>query len=278
LARHPRVLITGAGGQVGVALRSLIPDAVFLAHADLDVTDADAVSAALRGIDAVIHLAADTDVDGCEQDPARAHLVNDRGTAYVATAAHANHARVIYVSTDFVFSGTDEGEYSEDAKPHPVNAYGASKLAGEKHMDERDLVVRSSWIFGAGKNFIATILALGHDGPVRVVDDQRGRPTGAVDLATALVWLLDAEITGAVHVAGDGVPCTWADLAQFAFGCAGMDVDVQRIDTRTYEASVDGIVAPRPANSALALDKARALGVPLVDWHDSVTRYVGRDL
>ena len=275
MARHPQVLITGAGGQVGHALRPLLPDARFATRADLDITDRPGVTRAAQGTDVIVHLAANTHVDWCEQNVDEAGSVNSAGTANVAQAAREAGARVIYVSTDFVFAGDSDGEYSETDTTSPVNVYGATKLAGEAHLDPTDdLTVRSSWIFGEGHNFVRTILQLADEGPLRVLDDQRGRPTAAVELARALVFLINEEATGTIHVAGDGDPATWAELAEVALEAAGRAVALTRIDTPTYVAEAARSIAPRPANSALALDKARGLQVPLLDWRTSVANYV----
>lgn len=274
MARHPSVLITGAGGQVGRALLPLLPGGRFASRAELDVTDADAVEKACRGADVVLHLAANTWVDACEEDPEEADRVNASGTRNVAGSARSQGARVIYVSTDSVFPGDQEREYSEEDPTGPVNVYGRSKLAGEKHLGPGDLIVRSSWIFGEGRNFIRTILKLARSGPVSVVDDQWGRPTHAGALALALVFLMNKEVGGIVHVAGDGSPTTWADLATHALRAAGVDQEVIRIDTPTYQAMAGKVVAPRPRNGILGLEKARSLGVPLIDWKTSVSRYV----
>ena len=275
MARDISILVTGAGGQVGTALRPLLPEARFATRSELDVTDESAVAAAVAGCSVIIHLAADTHVDRCELHPRDAERVNAGGTGIVAAAARTHGAKVIYVSTDYVFAGDRAGEYREEDPVDPLNVYGRTKLDGEHHLDpELDLIVRSSWIFGAGRNFIRTVLEASTRGPVRVVDDQRGRPTSATALATALAFLLDRELHGTIHVAGDGEPCTWADLAESALGIAGRAEQVVRIDTPTYIAQADKVLAPRPPNSALALTKARSLGVPLLDWQRSVHDYM----
>lgn len=274
MARHPRVLITGAEGQVGKALRPLLPDVVAASRHQLDVTNLHAVIAACEGKDVVIHLAANTYVDACEEDPEEADRVNSGGTRNVVEGARSAGARVVYLSTDFVFAGDASGEYSEDDATGPINAYGRSKLAGEHHMGPDDLIVRSSWIFGDGRNFITTILRLAASGPLEVVDDQCGRPTDAEALAQALVFLVNDGYAGTIHVAGEGEPASWADLADHALHAAGSNQELRRIDTRRYEENTRRRTAPRPANSTLSLDRARAMGVPLVDWRTSVTRYV----
>jgi dTDP-4-dehydrorhamnose reductase len=221
------------------------------------------VGSSLRAGDVVVHTAAMTDVDGCERDPDAASAVNADGTANVA----ASGARVILLSTDYVFDGRAERAYREDDPTRPLSAYGRSKLAAERFVLERpgNLVVRTSWVYGAGRNFIRSILAAERAGKqLRVVDDQRGRPTWAGDLAAALVHLIDQGATGIVHVSGDGVPCTWADLAELV-----VDHPVDRISSAEF-----GAAAPRPRSSVLDLGLARTLGVPLADWRGSVRRYL----
>jgi len=271
------VLVTGAGGQVGTALRAEIPAARFLGRMELDVTDSAAVRAAMDGVGVVIHLAAMTNVDECEREQARSTEVNADGTRHVVQAAAQPGARVVYVSTDYVFDGTKQGEYVETDPPAPINAYGRSKLAGEEHVLGRpnNLIVRTSWVFGHGRNFVRSILEASREGgPLTVVDDQRGRPTWARDLARSLALLVRSEATGIVHVAGDGDPCTWADLAELVVDLAGPPVPVKRIDSETYRRIAGRLVAPRPGNSTLSLAKARAMGLPLADWRASVRRYV----
>jgi dTDP-4-dehydrorhamnose reductase len=254
----------------------VLPDATFWRHEQLDVSDGDATRARLEGADVVVHLAAYTRVDECETDPERAMLVNEAGTANVVEAV-APAGRVVYVSTDYVFDGAKPGQYSEGDPPHPVNVYGRSKLAGERHAAaaRASLVVRTSWVFGPGHNFVATILRAARAGSrLRVVDDQIGRPTWARPLAQALAHAVEIEATGYLHVAGEGAPCSWADLAEEAVRAAGLSAVVERVDTATYARVADRPLAPRPPNSALALDSARRLGVPLLDWRDSLRGYV----
>lgn len=268
------MLITGAGGQIGRALARLLPDAAACRKADLDVTNTEAVLDAVKGSAVVFHLAAMTDVDAAEVSPTRTEAINDRGTANVAEAARRHRARVVYVSTDYVFRG-DAPPYSEDDRPDPVNVYGRTKLAGEAHLDpERDLIVRTSWVYGEGRNFIRSIIRAASGGALTVVDDQFGRPTSARDLATALVHLARAEQSGIVHVAGDGPPCSWADLAEAALRAHGSEATVVRVDTPTYAAGAPVAVAPRPRDATLSLERARDLRVPLVDWRTSVAAYV----
>jgi dTDP-4-dehydrorhamnose reductase len=218
-----------------------------------------------------------THVDACEVDADRAWAVNAEGTRNVAEAAQERSIPMIYLSTDYVFDGTKRGEYGEDDAPNPISVYGRTKLEGETHVRSvpGGTVVRTSWVIGDGRNFVRTIISAGSKrDTVSVVDDQRGRPTFADDLARAIVHILEHEITGVVNVTGDEGPCTWADLAELALREVGLHTAVERIDTDTYARMTGGVVAPRPKNSVLALGRARHLDVPLEDWRESLKRYV----
>ena len=241
-------------------------NAVALAHADLDVTDAAAVRDALAGA-TVINSAAYTDVDGAEGEPEAARAVNEEGARNVAEAA----ARVIYVSTDYVFDGDKPGAYVESDPVNPLSAYGRSKLAGERATltaSPHSLIVRTSWLFGArGTNFVETMLRRGEeDGGVRVVDDQVGCPTFTGHLAEALVALADGHEHGVLHVAGSGT-CSWYEFARAIFERAGMDVELEPCTTAEFPRP-----ARRPANSALASER----GAPkLPAWQEGLDAYLG---
>jgi dTDP-4-dehydrorhamnose reductase len=263
---------------VGIELGKLLPDARLHTRADLDVTDAAAVRSALAGAKVVVHLAAFTNVDECEGDPERAFSVNARGTGHVAAAAGDEGGRVVYVSTDYVFDGTKEGQYVEEDPVNPINVYGRSKAEGEAIVRDGsdNLVVRTSWVYGRGRNFVKTIVSAARAGKdLSVVDDQVGRPTWARDLARGIVGLIERGATGTVHVAGDGDPCTWADLTEEAVAAAGLRSPVERVATEAYERMAGRPLAPRPRNSALSIEEARTMGVPLRDWRESVRAYVG---
>jgi dTDP-4-dehydrorhamnose reductase len=278
VATDPAVLVTGAGGQVGQALRRELPSARFLPHSELDVMVPRAVHQAVQGIDVIVHLAALTDVDACERDPKTADAVNSLGTRNVAEAADETGARVIYVSTNYVFDGTKAEEYAEEDHPAPLNAYGRSKLGGEAEVRGRGghLVVRTSWVFGGGRNFVKTILeAAKRPGGVDVVDDQVGRPTWHRDLAAALAQLARKDMTGVLHVAGEGEPGSWADLARATLRAAGLTTRVRNIDTAAYLQRGGARAAPRPVNGVLSLEKARRESVRLGDWRTSLFEYVG---
>lgn len=270
------VLVTGGDGQVGRALRHLLPMARYASHDELDVTDMAAVRRALNGANVVVHLAALTDVDRCQSEPDLAVAVNSQGARNVAEAASSIHARVIGLSSDYVFDGASACEYRENDEPRPISAYGASKLAGEQALlgIKKALVIRTSWVFGDGHNFVRTIINAARAGrEIAVVSDQRGRPTAAVDLARAILYLLTAETTGLLNVTGDGPATTWAGLAERALAAANINTPINRLSTTDYSSRVRRNLAPRPANSLLALDRARALRVPLRDWRTAVDDY-----
>jgi dTDP-4-dehydrorhamnose reductase len=239
---------------------------VGFAHAELDVTDADAVAEVLGGA-TVINCAAYTNVDGAEADPETANAVNAEGARNLAEAA----ARVIYVSTDYVFDGTKAGPYVESDPVNPLSAYGRSKLAGERATltaSPQSVIVRTSWLFGAGGgNFVATMLRIGEErGEVAVVDDQVGCPTFTGHLADALVALAEGHGHGFLHVAGSG-SCSWFELARTIFDRAGMDVDVRPCTTDEFPRP-----ARRPANSVLASER----GAPaLPAWQEGLDTYLG---
>lgn len=279
MERHPPALVTGAGGQVGRALRPLLPEARALSHDELDVTDAGAVGDAVAGIDHVVHLAALTNVDLCEVETQRAAEINVHGTENVVQAADRARARVILLSTDYVFDGRSRRPYVEEDDRNPVNVYGRTKADAEDIVlaGPGSLVIRSSWVFGDGRNFVRTILAAAARGErLRVVDDQRGLPTPAEALARAIVVAIEHRIEGVLNVAGDGPIVSWADLAERAVERRGHGGAIERVTTSEYVDGSGSIVAARPAFSALDLTKARRIGVPLLDWQDALDDYVER--
>ena len=256
-------------------LRAAGADAVGLTRADLDVTDAPAVREALAGAGVVINCAAYTDVDGAESDPAAAHAVNVEGARNVAEAA----ARVIYVSSDYVFDGSKPEPYLESDATGPLSEYGRSKLAGERATltaGPHNLVVRSSWLFGAaGRNFVDTMLRLAEDrDELKVVDDQVGCPTFTGHLAEALVSLARGEVRladghsahGVLHVAGSG-SCSWFEFAREIFESAGARVQVHPCTTDEFPRP-----ARRPANSVLRSER----GAPrLPAWQEGLDAFLG---
>lgn len=243
-------------------------------RADLDVSDRDAVRAAIEATKPpiVINCAAWTDVDGAEASEPRATAVNGAGAGHLAEAAATVGARLLHVSTDYVFAGDKGSPYVESDPTGPRSAYGRSKLAGElavaAHGPADHLIVRTSWLFGPhGHNFVATMLRLGRERDVvTVVDDQVGCPTFAGHLASALVGLAEGQTRGLLHLAGAGA-CSWHDFAQEIFRQAGVPCLVERGRTADL-----GRPAPRPAYSVLESERADAPALP--PWREGLAAYL----
>jgi dTDP-4-dehydrorhamnose reductase len=253
-----RVLITGAGGQLGRALAEEFADVEPLALAREDWNVRKPYPAGLPRPGLVLHAAAWTNVDGAEDHRDEAFEVNDRGTANVVELG----APVVYFSSDYVFDGRKETPYVESDEPRPLSVYGASKLAGERHV-RAGWVVRSSWLFGpTGHNFARTMLRLGTErDEVSVVDDQRGSPTYVGHLAEATRRLVELPY-GTWHLAAEG-DCTWADFAEEIFRKADLTCRVQRISSDEYSAA-----SPRPAYSVLRSERAEAPRLP--HWREGI--------
>jgi dTDP-4-dehydrorhamnose reductase len=264
-----RVLVTGAGGQVGHEIVSAFADHDVVAtdHATLDVTEREAVLACVTasGPDAIVHAAAWTEVDACEADPDRALAANGLGTRHVAEAARRVGAHLCYLSTDYVFDGTKPGPYTEWDDPNPQSVYGRSKLAGERELgrDPASTVVRLSWVCGRhGANMVKTILRLAAErDQLAFVDDQRGHPTFAADAAGAIRRLVAERRPGLFHVTNQGV-VTWYEFARAVLESAGLDPErVRPISTAELDPPRP---APRPANSVLDNVALRLSGLPLL--------------
>jgi dTDP-4-dehydrorhamnose reductase len=241
------------------------------------VTRLDALRHPLKVLrpDWIFHLAAFTRVDECETRVDHAHLVNGLGARNTAQAAAEAGAAVIALSTDYVFPGDATRPYREYDPVGPRSVYGASKLAGEQAVREvnpRHIIVRAAWLYGrGGTNFVDSILARARKGePLAVVDDQRGSPTSATDLAEALVKLAVAGQHGTFHCTNAG-DCTWHDLAVHALARAGLAAPVARIDSATLARA-----APRPTYSVLSnLMFEHVTGHRMAHWQDAVDRYLG---
>ncbi|MFH1277373.1 MAG: dTDP-4-dehydrorhamnose reductase [Candidatus Eisenbacteria bacterium] len=278
-----RVLITGGDGQLGRALHDLLIGEASVDAPDvdrLDVTDADAVGAYFAGHrpNVVYHAAAWTDVDGCERDPDRAFLVNEKGAAIVAAASAARRARLVAVSTDFVFDGRKGEPYVEADEPTPVSAYGRSKRAGERAVLEaypEAAVVRTAWLFGEGGtgNFVTAILAAAdHGRPLRVVDDQIGSPTYAVDLGAALVRLARRKGEGIFHGVNAG------EASRYDFARAILDLSGRRgVAIEAIKSDDVDRPAQRPARSTLGGKRLAEAGVPSMrPWRAALEEYLVR--
>ncbi len=275
---HPgvRVLVTGAGGQLGIDVaahfgRHSHHEVVAADHGRLDIGDRDDVLATVTGLrpDLVVNAGAWTAVDACEADPDRAWRVNAIGARHVAEASRLAGAHLLHVSTDYVFDGTAEAPYVEWDRPNPQSVYGRSKLAGEhevSNLHPGSTVVRTSWVCGShGTNMVKTVLRLAASpGPLRFVDDQRGCPTFTDDLATMIYRLGVGRIPGLFHVTNQG-PTTWYRFACDVLDAAGHDSG--RVTPVSTADLTPGWPAPRPANSVLDNAALRASDIPLLPDH-----------
>jgi dTDP-4-dehydrorhamnose reductase len=277
-----KVLVTGAGGQVGREVVELLAkdnvDVVGVDHAALDVTNVASVRELLTAVrpESVIHCAAWTAVDACESDPDRAFLVNATGVRNIMAAARDVGAHVTAISTDYVFDGTKPEPYDEQDETNPQSVYGRSKLAGELEVGDNGAVVRTSWVVGRyGANMVKTILRLASEHEkLTFVSDQRGHPTIAADLATMLCRFAEERPTGLWHVTNQDA-VSWYEFAQAVLAADGDDPN--RVGPIPTEALQPPRPAPRPANSVLDNRALREAGIPLLpDFRDSLERLVAQ--
>lgn len=280
MGRNSTFLVTGGGGQLGRAFAQLLPDAYVFDRSELDICDSEAVERTLRKVrpDYLINTAAYTAVDQAEQEPDEAHRINVGAVIGLARAAKDAGAQLVHFSSDYVYKGDRPGGYLENDRTVPLSTYGRTKLQGEvaaRSAGARTLILRTSWVFGRGKNFVRSIVgAAGKLDELQVVDDQRGRPTYAPDLAEGVLALLDAGADGLYNLTGGGAVASWADVAETAIRAAGLDATVQRVTTEQYYASKRGPIATRPLNSELDCSRAQQLGVTLRPWDEAVTEFV----
>jgi dTDP-4-dehydrorhamnose reductase len=269
-----RWLVTGAGGMLGHEVVALLPQATALTRADLDITDRSAVVEAVADHDVVVNAAAWTDVDAAEAHEPAATKINGDAVQLLAAACAGSGARLLQVSTDYVFDGHGTAPYAEDAPTAPINAYGRSKLVGEHAaLAAGGYVVRTAWLYGAhGRNFVATMLRLAADrDTVDVVTDQVGQPTWARALAAQLVELGGRAAAGEAppgvyHGTASGV-ASWFDLARAAFATVGLDPE--RVRPTTSDRFVRP--APRPSYSVLGHDRWALAGMtPQPDWQSQL--------
>ena len=307
-----RVFVTGVAGQLGhdcmielekrghraigsdiSSVPSYLPSRTEPLEADtldpsyfqLDITNEQLVKETIGKLkpDAIIHCAAWTAVDAAEDEENRAKVdaINHLGTQYIAEAAKDVDAKMVYISTDYIFDGKGDRPWQPDDKNYaPINVYGSSKLAGELAVSstlDKFFIVRIAWVFGLnGKNFIKTMINIGKTrDTVRVVNDQIGTPTYTYDLARLLVDMIETDKYGYYHATNSelapGKFISWADLAEETYRAAGMDVKVTRVTTAEYGLSK----AARPLNSRLDKSKLVESGFkPLPEWKDAVKRYL----
>ena len=288
-----KFLVTGVNGQRGhdcveelrkrgyIVTGSDIQKLDQESYVSMDITDREAVMCTVADLkpDVIIHCAAWTAVDAAEAEENRGkvYAINVDGTRNIAEAAKSVDAKMIYISTDYVFDGQGERPWQPDDKNYaPLNVYGQSKLDGEKAVSailDKYFIVRIAWVFGVnGKNFIKTMLNVGktHD-TVRVVNDQIGTPTYTYDLARLLVDMAETDRYGYYHATNEGGYISWYDFTKEIYRQAGMNTIVLPVTTKEYGVSV----AARPFNSRLDKSKLVQAGfVPLPDWRDALARYL----
>lgn len=275
-----KVLVTGAGGQLGTDLCAELKvnniDFVPLTISDVDITDEQAVKDAIKSskVDIVIHCAAYTNVDQAEENKDLAYAVNTLGTKYIAEACKEINAKLMYISTDYVFDGEGTKFFTETDQANPVNWYGQTKYEGEVIVQEliKDFfILRISWVFGLnGHNFVKTMLKLGSaNEEINVVSDQIGSPTNTADLSKIIVEMIQTKEYGIYHVTNEGT-CSWAEFAETIFNLSGINCKVNPILTKDYKT-----IAKRPLNSRMSKEKIIGKGFyKLPSWKTSLKKYL----
>lgn len=275
-----KILVTGCNGQLGREIQKEYEnDGAMLICTDvgdLDISDNEQVMRYVRDLqpDVIMNCAAYTAVDACENEWDLAYRINAIGPRNLAIAARETGAKLMHISTDYVFEGNAHEPYTEFDEVHPVSAYGKTKLEGERFVQqfaERYFILRTAWLYGEGNNFAKTMLRLAesHD-EVRVVCDQFGSPTSAAELAKVMHRLESTENYGLFHATCEG-SCSWADFAEEIFRLAGKTTKVTRVTTEEY-----GSTTKRPAYSVLDNYMLRlTTGARMADWKDALRAYLG---
>lgn len=276
-----KVLVTGIKGQLGHDVVNELEkrghEAFGVDIEEMDITDAGQVRRVMQSTapDAVIHCSAYTAVDRAEDELQLCRRINAEGTKYIAEECARMDCKLLYLSTDYIFSGGGERPWEPEDEAEPLNVYGLTKYEGEQEITkrlEKYFIVRISWVFGInGNNFIKTMLRLGKErGAVSVVNDQIGSPTYTYDLAVLLVDMIESEAYGSYHASNEGF-CSWYEFAKEIFRAAGMDqVQVTPVSSDEFPAK-----AKRPSNSRMSKEKLVKNGFnKLPDWQDAVRRYL----
>ena len=270
-----KILLTGRNGQVGSELQGMLHPAVATDHATLDLADADALRRAVRAAkpDVIVNAAAYTAVDQAENEPETAMRINGAAPGVLAEEAKRAGALLVHYSTDYIFDGMKRSPYVETDPPKPLGVYGRTKLEGETRIRAsgcRHLILRTAWIYGQGSNFVRAILRQAEKGAaLRVVNDQIGAPTWALDIARVTADLLKKSVDGTFNVSAAG-SASWHGVALEILRLAGRTIEVKPVTTAEY-----GAKAPRPAYSVLDNGKLRASGVPLIaDWRSRLAAHL----
>ena len=275
-----KIIVTGCNGQLGRAVNKLYAndgryELVNTDVGELDITNIDEVMSFVREVKpyAIINCAAHTGVDACETEEDKAYKINAIGPRNLSIAATETNAKLIHISTDYVFDGKGTRPYTEFDAVGPQGMYGRTKLAGEnfvRQFADRYFIIRTAWLYGDGKNFVKTMLRLSEtNDKVRVVKDQVGSPTSAEELAKAIAFLLPTENYGLFHGTCEG-DCSWAEFTEEIFRLAGKKTVVEAITTEEF-----GAKAPRPAYSILENYMFKLTSdFMFADWHDAIAKYM----
>lgn len=279
-----KIIVTGCNGQLGRAVNQFYADNQDISFvntdvAELDISNIDAVMALAREVQpyAIINCAAYTAVDACEMNQDLAFKVNAIGARNLAIAAGETGAKLVHISTDYVFDGTKQSAYYETDPTGPQSVYGATKEAAERFVQtfcDRHFILRTAWLYGDGKNFAKTMLRVAESNDkVRVVNDQLGTPTSALELTKGIDSLLFTENYGLFHATCEG-SCSWADFAKEVFRLAGKEMTVEEVTTAQYLADYPQ-QAKRPANSILENYMFKMTnGHRFAEWQDAIAEYM----
>lgn len=275
-----KVLVTGVKGQLGY---DVVKDLEKRGHQpigvdrdEMDLMDNEAIRTFIMNLkpEAIIHCAAYTAVDKAEEEVETCYQINAEAVKVISECAKELDVKLIYISTDYVFDGTKEGEYVETDLPNPINVYGASKLKGEQYVQtllEKYYIVRISWVFGVnGNNFIKTMRRLGSErDELNIINDQVGSPTYTADLAPLLVDMIESDKYGIYHATNEGT-CSWYEFANEIFKQSGIEVNTNPITTNQYP-----MAAKRPMNSRMSKAKLKANGFNLLPtWQQALADYL----
>ncbi|MGN9119652.1 dTDP-4-dehydrorhamnose reductase [Turicibacter bilis] len=275
-----KVLVTGVKGQLGY---DVVKDLEKRGHQpigvdrdEMDLMDNDAIRTFIMELkpEAIIHCAAYTAVDKAEEEVETCYQINAESVKVISECAKELDVKLIYISTDYVFDGTKEGEYVETDTPNPINVYGASKLKGEQYVQtllEKYYIVRISWVFGVnGNNFIKTMRRLGSErDELNIINDQVGSPTYTADLAPLLVDMMETDKYGIYHATNEET-CSWYEFANEIFKQSGIEVKTNPITTDQYPTA-----AKRPMNSRMSKAKLKANGFNLLPtWQEALAHYL----
>ena len=278
-----KLLITGSKGMLGWALTAKLASEYQLTGIDIedaDITDKEQIQQKIQQLqpDIIIHAAAYTDVDGSEANKELAFKINAAGTENIAQSAKLCRARLIYISTDFVFDGTKKSPYVEEDIPNPINTYGKTKLEGEKHIQAicpNHLIIRTAWLYGPhGKNFVNRILELSQSQEeLRIVNDQTGSPTYSLDLAEGIGTLLETDFIGIIHLVNNGTS-TWYELAKKTLALAGKKTEITPVTSKEFKTA-----ATRPLYSVLSTARFQnQTKSTLRHWPEALTAHLKNNL